>query len=64
MRSNMSLAFKDWILDQQQKMLNDPESIADDDYNEDTIDNELEAEMMPHRAIHEAFKSSRKGSLC
>lgn len=61
MRPSMSLAFKNWILDQQQKELDDPESVSDEDYNETNIDNELEAEIMPHRAIHEAYKSSQKG---
>ena len=55
---------KEYVLEQEQQRWDDPESVPDDDYNEATIDNELEAEMMPHRAIHEAFKSSRKGSLC
>ena len=55
---------KDYVLEQEQQRWDDPESVPDDDYNDTIIDNELEAEMMPHRAIHEAFKSSRKGSLC
>lgn len=55
---------KNYVLEQEQQRWDDPESVPDDDYNDTIIHNELEAEMMPHRAIHEAFKSSRKGSLC